>query len=235
VLVIPAIDIFGGRCVRLVQGDYQHPTVYSNDPNEVAGEFLQAGAEHLHVVDLDAARGTADNKPVIEKILRRKDLKVQVAGGIRTSEAVEFWLGAGAHAVVMGTAAVRDPLLLERCARLNPGRVLTALDLRGDKPAVSGWTNTEPVMIGSLIGRWDRLPLAGVIVTSIDRDGTLSGPDLDALIKVRAMTGLPVHYSGGISSLDDIGRVAEAGADAVILGKALYEGRITLEQALGKT
>ena len=232
-LVIPAIDIFGGRCVRLVQGDYEHPTVYSDDPDEVVAEFANAGAEHLHVVDLDAARGTADNKPIIESILRRKDLKVQVAGGVRTSDAVDFWLGAGAHAVVMGTAAVRDPRLLERCARLHPGRVLTALDLRDDKAAVSGWTQTEPVMIGSLLGRWDRLPLAGVIVTSIDRDGTLSGPDLDALLKVRAMTGLPVQYSGGVTSLDDIGRVEAAGANAVILGKALYEGRITLEQALG--
>jgi phosphoribosylformimino-5-aminoimidazole carboxamide ribotide isomerase len=234
VLVIPAIDIFGGRCVRLVQGDYAHPTVYSENPTEIAAEFAKAGAEHLHVVDLDAARGTADNKTVIEAILRLKDLKVQVAGGIRTSDAADFWLGAGAHAVVMGTAAVRDPRLLERCARVHPGRVLTALDLRDDKPAVSGWANTEPILIGSLLGRWDRLPLAGVIVTSIDRDGTLSGPDLDALVKVRAMSGLPMQYSGGISSLDDIARVAAAGANAVILGKALYEGRITLEQALGK-
>jgi phosphoribosylformimino-5-aminoimidazole carboxamide ribotide isomerase len=234
VLVIPAIDIFGGRCVRLVKGDYEHPTVYSENPTEIAAEFAKAGAEHLHVVDLDAARGTADNKTVIEAILRLKDLKVQVAGGIRTSDAADFWLGAGAHAVVMGTAAVRDPRLLERCARVHPGRVLTALDLRDDKPAVSGWANTEPILIGSLLGRWDRLPLAGVIVTSIDRDGTLSGPDLDALVKVRAMSGLPMQYSGGISSLDDIARVAAAGANAVILGKALYEGRITLEQALGK-
>ncbi|GAC1472279.1 MAG: 1-(5-phosphoribosyl)-5-[(5-phosphoribosylamino) methylideneamino]imidazole-4-carboxamide isomerase [Candidatus Dormibacteraceae bacterium] len=232
-LVIPAIDLLGGRCVRLVQGDYQRLTVYSDDPIGVAAEFAQAGAEHLHVVDLDAARGTADNKPVIQSILQRKDLKVQVAGGIRTTEAVDFWLGAGAHAVVMGTAAVRDPLLLERVARLHPGRVLTALDLRDDKPAVSGWTNTEPVMIGVLLGRWDSLPLAGVIVTSIDKDGTLTGPDLEVLVRVRAMTGLPVEYSGGVTSVDDIARIATAGADAVILGKALYEGRITLEQALG--
>jgi phosphoribosylformimino-5-aminoimidazole carboxamide ribotide isomerase len=135
VLVIPAIDLLGGRCVRLVKGDYEHPTVYSDDPNEVATDFLQAGAEHLHVVDLDAARGSGDNKAVIEAMLRRKDLKVQVAGGIRSSHAVDLWLGAGAHAVVMGTAAVRDPLLLQRCARLHPGRVLAALDLRDDKPA----------------------------------------------------------------------------------------------------
>jgi len=234
VVVIPAMDILGGRCVRLVRGDYQHPTVYSENPLEVVAEFEQAGAERLHVVDLDAARGTAPNQKVIESILERRALKVQVAGGIRTAEAVNAWLGAGAYAVVMGTAAVRDPLLLQRCARLHPGQVFTALDVRDEKAAVSGWTETEPVMIGSLLARWDKLPLAGVILTCIDRDGTLSGPDLVTLARVRSMTGLPVQYSGGISSLDDVEHVADAGAQAVILGKALYEGRITLEQALGK-
>jgi phosphoribosylformimino-5-aminoimidazole carboxamide ribotide isomerase len=232
-VVIPAIDILGGRCVRLVQGDYQHPTVYSENPLEVVAEFEQAGAGHLHVVDLDAARGTAHNKTVISSILLRLKIKVQLAGGIRSSEAVDAWLGAGAHAVVMGTAAVRDPRLLERCARQHPGQVLAALDVRDEKAAVSGWTETEPVMIGSLLARWDRLPLAGVILTCIDRDGTLSGPDLETLARVRGMTSLPVQYSGGISSLDDVARAGAAGAQAVILGKALYEGRITLEQALG--
>jgi phosphoribosylformimino-5-aminoimidazole carboxamide ribotide isomerase len=233
-LVIPAIDLFGGRCVRLVKGDYNLPTVYSDDPLEVVDEFVQAGAVRLHVVDLDGARGSGDNKAVIESILRRSSVEVQVAGGVRSGEAVDAWLSAGAHAVVMGTAAVRDPRLLERCTRRHPGRVLTALDVRDEKAAVSGWTETEPVMIGSLLARWDRLPLAGVIVTCIDRDGTLSGPDLVTLSRVRSMTSLPVYYSGGVSSLDDIAHVAAAGAHAVILGKALYEGRITLEDALGK-
>jgi phosphoribosylformimino-5-aminoimidazole carboxamide ribotide isomerase len=233
-VVIPAIDILGGRCVRLVKGDYQHPTVYSENPLEVVAEFEQAGAEHLHVVDLDGARGTANNKTLISSILLRHQIKVQVAGGIRSSEAVDAWLGAGAHAVVMGTAAVRDPRLLERCARQHPGQVLAALDVRDDKAAVSGWTESDPVMIGALLARWDRLPLAGVILTCIDRDGTLSGPDIETLGKVRGMTSLPVQYSGGISSLDDVARVGAAGAHAVILGKALYEGRITLEEALGK-
>jgi phosphoribosylformimino-5-aminoimidazole carboxamide ribotide isomerase len=233
-LVIPAIDLFGGRCVRLVKGDYNLPTVYSDDPLEVVDEFVQAGAARLHVVDLDAARGTGDNQAVIESILRRSSVEVQVAGGVRSGEAVDSWLATGAHAVVMGTAAVRDPRLLERCTRRHPGLVLTALDVRDEKAAVSGWTETEPVMIGSLLARWDRLPLAGVIVTCIDRDGTLSGPDLVTLSRVRSMTSLPVYYSGGVSSLDDIAHVAAAGAHAVILGKALYEGRITLEDALGK-
>ncbi len=233
-LVIPAIDLFGGRCVRLVKGDYGNPTVYSDDPLDVVDEFVRAGAEHLHLVDLDAARGSGDNRAVIESIVRRHDLKVQVAGGVRSAEAVEAWLSAGAHAVVMGTAAVREPRLLERCARRHPARILSALDVRDEKAAVSGWTETEPVMIGSLLARWDKLPLAGVILTCIDRDGTLSGPDLVTLLKARSMTGLPVQYSGGVSSLDDIAKVTSAGAQAVILGKALYEGRIKLEQVFGR-
>ena len=233
-LVIPAIDLFGGRCVRLVKGDYGKPTVYSDDPLDVVDEFVRAGAEHLHLVDLDAARGSGDNRAVIESIVRRHDLKVQVAGGVRNAEAVEAWLSAGAHAVVMGTAAVREPRLLERCARRHPARILSAFDVRDEKAAVSGWTETEPVMIGALLARWDKLPLAGVILTCIDRDGTLSGPDLVTLLKARSMTGLPVQYSGGVASLDDIAKVTSAGAQAVILGKALYEGRIKLEQVFGR-
>lgn len=232
-VVIPAIDILGGRCVRLVRGDFEHPKVYSDDPAEVAAEFVGAGAERIHVVDLDAARGQGgDNKALIQSILRRQDIKVQVAGGIRTADTVDAWLGAGAHAVVMGTAAVRDPRLLERCARRHPAQVLAALDVRNDQAAVSGWTETEPVMIGSLLGRWDSLPLAGVVLTSIDQDGTLGGPDLKTLARARAMTSLTLQYSGGVTSLEDIAKVVAAGAQAVIVGKALYEGRITLEQAL---
>jgi phosphoribosylformimino-5-aminoimidazole carboxamide ribotide isomerase len=234
VVVIPAIDLFGGRCVRLVKGDYGKPTVYSDNPLEVVDEFVHAKAEHLHVVDLDAARGTNDNRSVIESIVRRHDLKVQVAGGIRTAEAVDAWLTAGAHAVVMGTAAVRDPRLLERCARSHPARILTALDVRDEQAAVSGWTETEPVMMGVLLSRWDRLPLAGVILTCIDRDGTLTGPDIVTLAKARSMTGLPLQYSGGVASLEDIAKVGAAGAQAVILGKALYEGRIALDQVFAK-
>jgi len=228
------MDLLGGRCVRLVKGDYEHPTVYSENPLELVLELEQAGAEHLHVVDLDAARGTANNSTVIESIVRRHRLEVQVAGGIRGSEAVDAWLDAGAHAVVMGTAAVREPRLLERCTRQHPGRVLAALDVRNDHAAVRGWTETEPVMMGALLARWDRLPLAGVILTCIDRDGTLAGPDIETLSRARGMTGLPIQYSGGIASIDDLARVAAAGAHAVIVGKALYEGRITLEQALGR-
>lgn len=231
-LVIPAIDILGGKCVRLVRGDYANPTVYSDDPTDVAASFAEAGAERIHVVDLDGARGLGDNHAAIEAIVGRKDVKVQVAGGVRTEAQLDKLLALGAHAVVMGTAAVREPRLLERCARKHAGRVLAALDVRDDKPAVSGWTENEPLKMGSLLARWDVQPLAGVIFTSIARDGTLEGPDLKTLARVRAMTGLPIQYSGGVASIDDIRAAAAAGAGAVILGKALYEGRIDLAEAL---
>ncbi|HEY1419382.1 MAG TPA: 1-(5-phosphoribosyl)-5-[(5-phosphoribosylamino)methylideneamino]imidazole-4-carboxamide isomerase [Candidatus Dormibacteraeota bacterium] len=230
--IIPAIDILDGRCVRLLRGDYEKVTIYADHPLEVSELFAEAGARRAHVVDLDAARGSGDNTSVIASMLRGSQLELQVAGGVRSIERVRALMDAGAHGVVMGTAAVRDPRLLERCTREYPGRILAALDVRDDQPAVTGWTQTEPMMIGSLLGRWDRLPLGAVILTCIDRDGTMSGPDLETLAKVRRMTGLELQYSGGVSSLDEISKLAAAGAQAVILGKALYERRFTLEQAL---
>jgi phosphoribosylformimino-5-aminoimidazole carboxamide ribotide isomerase len=232
VLVIPAIDVLGGKCVRLVRGDYANPTVYSDDPMDVVDSFAGAGAERIHVVDLDAARGEGENHSLIQSIARRTDIKVQVAGGIRTEVQVDRLLEAGAHAVVMGTAAVREPRLLERCARNHSGRILAALDVRGGLPSVHGWTESEPLQVGVLLARWDVLPLAGVVFTSIERDGTLEGPDLKTLARVNAMTSLPIQYSGGIATIDEIRAVGEAGAVGVIVGKALYEGRVKLEEAL---
>jgi len=231
VLVIPAIDIMNGRCVRLVQGDFEQRTVYSEDPATIAVDFARAGAVRLHVVDLDAARGEVGNRDVIESVIEA-GLTVQVAGGVRSAAQVEAWLGAGAGAVVMGTAAVREPEVLAQCANRYPGHVMAALDVRDGMPAVSGWTETEPLDISELIPRWNVLPLAGMILTCTERDGTLSGPDLATLAGVLAMTRLPVQYGGGIASLTDIRRVRETGAAAVILGRSLYDGKLSLEQAL---
>ena len=232
-VVIPAIDILGGRCVRLTQGDYDHPTVYAEDPVDMVNRFSAAGAKRVHVVDLDAARGSASNKPVIAKMLELSGVQLQVAGGVRSSEAVSALLDGGAQWVVMATAAVRDPHLFERVAFQHPGRILAALDVRDNKAAVGGWLDTDPVVLKALVGRWADLPLAGVILTCIDRDGTMSGPDLDTLGRVRKMTRLELQYSGGLASVEDLRKVGAAGAQAVILGKALYEGKMTLEQALG--
>lgn len=231
-VVIPAIDILGGRCVRLTKGDYEQVKVYADDPVEVAVEFAAAGAQRLHVVDLDAARGSGSNRDVVAAMLARHDVELQVAGGVRSVEAVDALIEAGASWVVMGTAAVQDARLFERCVTRHPNRILAALDIRDDRPAIGGWTTTAPVMIGALVGRWDSLSLAGVILTAIDRDGTLAGPDVETLARIRRMTRLDLQYSGGVSSPEQIRQVAGAGAQAVILGKALYEGRITLEQAL---
>ena len=230
-LVIPAIDIMNGHCVRLVRGDFDQRTVYSDDPATIAVDFARAGAERLHVVDLDAARGEHDNRTVIEAVIEA-GLTIQVAGGIRTSAQVEAWISAGAGSVVMGTAAVREPELLAECAHSFPSHVMAALDVRDGLPAVSGWTETEPLDISELIPRWNVLPLAGIILTCTERDGTLAGPDLATLERVLGMTELPVQYGGGISSLHDIRSVREARAAGVILGRSLYEGKLSLEQAL---
>jgi phosphoribosylformimino-5-aminoimidazole carboxamide ribotide isomerase len=232
VQVIPAIDILGGRCVRLTQGDYTKPTVYADDPVEVVKRFHGSGAQRVHVVDLDAARGSASNRPVIAKMLDGLEVQLQVAGGVRTAEAVDTLVDAGAQWVVMATAAVRDPHLFERCTIKHPGRVMAALDVKDNKAAVGGWLDTDSVSVGALVSRWEFLPLGGVILTCIDRDGTMTGPDLQTLGRVRKMTKFDLQYSGGIASLDDLRRVSAAGAQGAILGKALYEGKLTLEQAL---
>jgi phosphoribosylformimino-5-aminoimidazole carboxamide ribotide isomerase len=232
VLVIPAIDILGGRCVRLVQGDYERATDYSDDPVAVAKAHVAAGARRLHVVDLDAARGTGDNHGVVERLLASVKVEVQVAGGIRTEKRVDGWLALGASHVVMGTAAVRQPEVLAACVQAHPGQVLAALDVKEGRPAVSGWAATEALELDGLLAAWRRLDLGGVALTCVDRDGTLEGPDLEALASVRQGSVAPVLYGGGVSSIADIEAVAAAGAAGVILGKALYEGRIDLGAAL---
>lgn len=231
-LVIPAIDILGGRCVRLWQGDFDQSTTYSDDPAAMTMDFERSGAQRVHVVDLDAARSTGDNRAAIEALITSTSLTVQVAGGIRSSEQIDAWLAVGATAVVMGTAAVREPELLAECAHKHAGQVLAALDIRDGKPAVAGWLETETIDVAALIERWDSLPLAGLILTATDRDGTMAGPDIGTLTRVRSMSRLPIQYSGGIGSLDDLRAVREADATAVILGRALYEGTVLLDQAL---
>ncbi|HEX6487310.1 MAG TPA: 1-(5-phosphoribosyl)-5-[(5-phosphoribosylamino)methylideneamino] imidazole-4-carboxamide isomerase [Candidatus Dormibacteraeota bacterium] len=230
--VIPAIDLLDGRCVRLEQGDFSRATFYDVDPVELARSAAQRGAKRLHVVDLDAARDSGDNRGLVERIVRESGLEVQVAGGARDRDRLEAWFDAGAAGVVMGTAAVRDPELLTDCATSHPGRVLAALDLLAGRPAVKGWQELGSLDLEALLNRWEQAPLAAVILTSVDRDGTLQGPDVESLRRVRRHTSHWVLYSGGIASADDIRALGDNGAAGVILGKALLEGRIELEDAL---
>src|SRR5207247_3463860 len=198
-----------------------------------ATSWRTAGARRIHHGGLDGARGSACDRAVIAQMLEQQEGEMQAAGGVRTEHGVKALLDGGADAVVMATAAVRDPHLFESCAFGHPGRILAALDVRDNKAAVGGWLDTDPVVLKALVGRWADLPLGGVILTCIDRDGTMSGPDVETLARVRKMTRLQLQYSGGIASVDDLRKVSRAGAEAAILGKALYEGKITLEQAQG--
>lgn len=231
--VIPAIDIRGGKAVRLVEGDFDRETVYGDDPIKVAAAHLAAGAFHLHVVDLDAAVGRGDNRQVVHRIVAETRLEVQVAGGIRDEEGARAWLDAGASIVVMGTVAVRNPEEFSQVARAFPGRIAAALDLKDGHPAVTGWTATEALNLATVLARWAPLPLAAVILTSVDRDGTLAGPDLVALRRALGVTTQAITYSGGIASLEDLRAVAAEGATAAIVGKAIYEGRFDVATAIG--
>lgn len=230
--VIPALDLRGGRVVRLRTGDFAQETAYSDDPLAMALAYQAAGAEALHLVDLDAARGAPAQDALIRQVVEGTHLAVQVAGGVRDEATARRWLELGAASVVMGTTAVRDPALLAEVARTHAGRVQAALDVRGGTPAVAGWLEAEAgLSIQDLLRAWDAAPLAGVILTSVDRDGTLAGADLGPLLLVRELTRHRLTYSGGIGGLDDISAVAAAGADAAILGKSLLEGRLTYAEA----
>ncbi|HYW25106.1 MAG TPA: HisA/HisF-related TIM barrel protein, partial [Terriglobales bacterium] len=198
----------------------------------LASRFVEAGARRLHVVDLDAARGAGDNRDLVRRLVEEAGAEVQVAGGVRSASHADRWIAAGAAAVAMGTAAVRDPALLARVARRHPGRVLAALDVRGGRPAVSGWGEVADVTVAEMLARWADAPLAGLVVTSVDRDGTLAGPDLALLAQVTAIADVPVTYSGGVGSVADVRAVAAAGAAAVIIGRSLLEGLVALADVL---
>jgi phosphoribosylformimino-5-aminoimidazole carboxamide ribotide isomerase len=232
VLIVPALDLRGGRVVRLLRGDFGRETTYPDDPLALALRYAEAGARRLHVVDLDAARGQGDNRGLIERLVTAAGIEVQVAGGVRSGHDVARWLESGAAAVVMGTTAVRRPELLAEAAGRYPGRVLAALDVRAGRPAVAGWSDLESAGAAEALHRWEPAPLAGVILTSVDRDGTLAGPDLPLLRETLAATRHPVTYSGGVRSPEDLRALAAAGAAAVVLGRSLLEGRISLETVL---
>ena len=234
----PAIDLRAGRCVRLLEGDFAQETVYGDDPVAVARSFASSGARWIHVVDLDAARtGDPVNRPVVTAIAAAAapdGVKVQTGGGVRSLEDVDALIGAGVARVVIGTAAVENPSLVEEAARRWPGQVAVGLDHRGGEVRLRGWTEGAGRSVSELVPQAVAAGASAVIVTDISRDGRLAGPDLEGLSDLVGSTGAPVIASGGVSSLEDIRSLARVpGLVGVIAGKAIYEGRLDVASALG--
>ena len=232
--VIPAIDLKSGRCVRLYQGDYRRETVYSNDPLSVALAWQQQRAPRLHLVDLDgAAQGKPGNLEIVSRIIRNLTIPVQVGGGIRSEETVQTLLAAGADRLVLGTAAVEQPSWVEGlCRKHGPERVVAAVDARDGRVAIKGWTEQSLVSALELARRMALLGVTRLLYTDISRDGTLTEPNFEANAALVRDTGMAVLASGGITSLEHIRRLGAAGVEGVILGRALYDGVITMTGAL---
>ena len=234
--LFPAIDILGGRCVRLLQGDYGQETVYGNDPAAQARAFQDAGATWVHVVDLDAARtGDPVNRQVVAEVAATLDVPVQAGGGVRTLDDARTLFDAGVSRVVMGTAAIEDPDLVDQVADL--GRVAVGLDIRGEEVAVRGWTEGTGLLLTDAFERFSNRGTDAFVITQIERDGTLQGPDLEGLAAALATTGVDVVASGGVgrpSDLKDLADLAVAGRRlaGIILGRALYEGTVDLAAAI---
>jgi phosphoribosylformimino-5-aminoimidazole carboxamide ribotide isomerase len=230
----PAIDLRGGRVVRLYQGDFDQETAYGLYPVAVAEGYAAAGATWIHVVDLDAARtGTPGNRTVIAAVaaaLRGTGTRIQASGGVRDRASAEALLACGVDRVVLGTAAVEHPELVWDLAGHH--QVAVGIDARGGDVAVRGWTEGSGVDLFDLLARFADRGVAAVIVTDIGRDATLRGPDLDGLAAVLDATAIPVIASGGVGTLDDLRALAPLGLEGAIVGKALYEGRFTVEEAI---
>ncbi|MFN7812015.1 MAG: 1-(5-phosphoribosyl)-5-[(5-phosphoribosylamino)methylideneamino]imidazole-4-carboxamide isomerase [Planctomycetia bacterium] len=229
----PAIDLRGGNCVRLLQGDYDRETVFGADPVAMARDFVAQGAPRLHIVDLDGARaGEPLQAELVGRMVRAAGVPCQLGGGIRTRATVAAYLAAGVERVVLGSAAIEQPDLLRGLATEFPGRIVLGLDAREGRVAVRGWLETSPLTAVDLARTHAGLPLAGIVYTDIARDGMLAGPNLEALADMIAATPVPVIASGGVATAADIRRVAEIGAAGCIVGKSLYTGAVTRAAAL---
>ena len=233
----PAIDLRGGNCVRLMQGDYDRETVYGDDPVSQAKLFADAGAPWIHVVDLDAARsGDPVNRPVVAAIAAAVDVPVQTGGGVRTVDAAEALLDVGVTRVVIGTAAVENPALAETLTSLGR-RVAIGLDGRNGKIATHGWETETDIDVVDMARRFEDIGVDAVVVTEIARDGTLEGPDIDGLSTVLSGTTLDVIASGGVGTTDHLRelaalRVGDRSLSGVIAGRAIYEGTVDLVDGL---
>jgi phosphoribosylformimino-5-aminoimidazole carboxamide ribotide isomerase len=235
-IVFPAIDLKGGQVVRLAEGDMDRATVYGDDPAAQALLFAEAGAEYLHVVDLDGAfAGQAVNADAVENIVKAFPGHVQLGGGIRNREAIERWFDLGVSRVVIGTAALEDPDLVRQASADFPGGIVVAVDARDGMVATKGWADVSTVSILDMARRFEDAGVAALLFTDVGRDGLLKGCNIEATVDLARATNIPVIASGGVAGISDI-RVlsvhAKDGIEGVITGRALYDGRLDLATAL---
>ncbi len=233
-IIFPAIDLKGGKCVRLAEGDMDRATIYADDPGAQAREFAMAGASHLHVVDLDGAfAGDSRNGDGVRAAITGFGGKVQVGGGIRSRAQVEAWLDAGVWRVVMGTAALENPQLVRDVAMAHPGRIVVAVDARDGLVATRGWAERSTVSVAMLAARFADAGVAALLFTDVGRDGMLKGVNLAATLALAAVSPVPVIASGGVAGMADImGLVGQPNIEGVITGRALYDGRLDLAKAI---
>jgi len=235
-IVIPAIDLHDGQCVRLLQGDFNRLTVYGNDPVQMALEWQKQGAERLHVVDLDGSLvGTPHNMDVICAMAKALSIPIELGGGIRDMHIIDDYLAAGIEWVILGTAAIRNTQLLREAARTHRGHIILGLDAKEGMISIQGWTEKTSLSVKDVVTSVSDLDLAAIIYTDISRDGMQTGVNVEATKHLVQMTHIPVIASGGVSNIQDIRMVSEIegeGVIGVIAGKALYAGTLSLREAI---
>ncbi|MCK5417252.1 MAG: 1-(5-phosphoribosyl)-5-[(5-phosphoribosylamino)methylideneamino]imidazole-4-carboxamide isomerase [Desulfobacterales bacterium] len=238
-LIIPAVDIKNGKCVRLLQGRMDDETVYSDDPRAMALKWARLGAQLIHVIDLDGAFAKVpQNTGSIRKILQTVKVPIQLGGGIRTEETVHMYLEMGVKRVIIGTGAIKEPDFVKKVCKTYPGQIVVGIDARNGKVAIDGWTQTTRIEAMELAKEFEDCGVAAINFTDIHRDGMQTGPNLDATLRLAEAVSIPVVASGGVSSIEDIKNLLPletAGVAGVIIGKALYSGKLDLKEALDLT
>ena len=232
-IILPAIDILDGMCVRLLRGDYATAGKVAEDALATAVSFAASGAEYLHIVDLNGAKsGTRVNGALICEIIERVHIPIEIGGGIRSMETVEFYLSHGADRVILGSSALKDPAFFKEAARCYPGKITAGIDARGGKVSVEGWTETSDTELFAFAKQMEECGAANLIYTNIDKDGMLSGIDAEEYRRLAASVSIPVTASGGIRDLKDIRALRETGVWGAICGKSIYTGTLELKAAI---
>lgn len=231
-IIYPAIDIRGGKCVRLTQGRYDDITIFSDDPVNMAKQFQNAGAKYLHIVDLDAARGDGDNREIISQIVKELSIPVQTGGGIRSMADIDEVLGFGVERIIIGTLAIKNPEIVAEAVKKYGKRIAVGIDARDGYVAIEGWEKTSGIKSSELAQQVESFGVDTIIYTDIATDGMLSGPNLFAVSEIVKKVKMNVIASGGVSSLKDILLLKDRGVAGVIVGKAIYTGDVDLGQAL---